>query len=127
MDFKSKEIVATVSEDMLAVNMKSGSLRVLATPAVVALMENAAALLADEITDDGITTVGTFISIDHLSPSPIGAEIKVTATLKKQENRMFMFDVQAYDNSGLIAKGTHNRCSVKSDSFQKKANDKFKQ
>lgn len=127
MELKSKEIIANVTEDMLAINMKSGSLRVLATPAVVALMENASSLLAQEIVDDGITTVGTFISIEHLSPSPIGAEIKVVATLKKQENRMFVFDLEAYDNSGLIAKGTHNRFSVKSESFQKKADEKFTQ
>ena len=41
-----------VEEENLACAMGSGSLAVLATPAVVALMENAAAALADEILAD---------------------------------------------------------------------------
>ena len=65
-----------VEEENLACAMGSGSLAVLATPAVVALMENAAAALADEIlADETLTTVGTMISIEHTSPTPIAAAI----------------------------------------------------
>lgn len=115
-----------VEEENLACAMGSGSLMVLATPAVVALMENAAAELAqNELGDDELTTVGTMISIEHTSPTPLGADLTAKAILKKVDGRMFYFDVEAYDNKGLIAKGTHTRCSVKADKFQKKADSKF--
>ncbi|MBR1483632.1 MAG: dihydrolipoamide acyltransferase [Ruminococcus sp.] len=116
----------TVTEAQLACAMGSGSLRVLATPAVVALMENAAAALADEILADcSLTTVGTAIAIEHTSPTPLGADITATATLTAQEGRLFHFDVTASDAKGEIAKGTHTRVSVKAEKFQEKANGKF--
>lgn len=115
-----------VEEENLACAMGSGSLMVLATPAVVALMENAAAELAqNELADDELTTVGTMISIEHTSPTPIAAEVTAKAILKKIDGRMFYFDVEAYDKKGLIAKGTHTRVSVKAEKFQDKADGKF--
>ena len=73
-----------VEEENLACAMGSGSLMVLATPAVVELMENAAAELAQNVLDnEELTTVGTMISIEHTSPTPIGAEVTATATLTK--------------------------------------------
>ena len=115
-----------VEEENLACAMGSGSLMVLATPAVVALMENAAAELAqNELADEALTTVGTMISIEHTSPTPIAAEVTAKAILKKIDGRMFYFDVEAYDKKGLIAKGTHTRVSVKAEKFQAKADGKF--
>ena len=115
-----------VEEENLACAMGSGSLMVLATPAVVALMENAASELAqNELADDELTTVGTMISIEHTSPTPIAAEVTAKAILTKVDGRMFYFDVEAYDKKGLIAKGTHTRVSVKAEKFQDKADGKF--
>ena len=118
-------IEKVVTEDMLAVNVGSGSLRVLATPTVVALMEEASTKLADTFLDAGLTTVGTMVEIQHISPSPIGAKIKVESKLISNDGRSFKFEVTAYDNAGMIANGTHNRVSVKSEKFQKKADEKF--
>ena len=118
-------IEKVVTEDMLAVNVGSGSLRVLATPTVVALMEEASTKLADTFLDEGLTTVGTMVEIQHISPSPIGAKIKVESKLISNDGRSFKFEVTAYDNAGMIANGTNNRVSVKSEKFQKKADEKF--
>lgn len=118
-------ITKTVTEDMLACSVGSGSLRVFATPMVVALMENAACELAQKGLEDIFTTVGTGISIDHTSPTPIGAEVSATATVTKIDGRMFYFDVIAEDKLGIVSKGTHTRVSVKSESFQRKADEKF--
>lgn len=116
---------ATVTEEMLACNAGSGSLRVLATPAVAALMENAACTLAQSRLEDIYTTVGTEISISHTSPTPVGAEITVTAVLEETEGRVFKFSLSAQDKNGIIATGNHTRVSVKSESFQRKADEKF--
>ena len=115
-----------IGEENLACAMGSGSLRVLATPAVVALMENAAASLAQEVLgDDSLTTVGTMISIEHTSPTSLGAEVTATATLLEQDGRIFRFEVTACDKKGEIARGTHTRVSVKAEKFQQKADGKF--
>ena len=126
MSEKSLTKTLKVEEENLACAMGSGSLMVLATPAVVALMENAAAELAQiELDNEELTTVGTMISIEHTSPTPISAEVTATATLTKTDGRMFYFDVVANDKKGEIAKGTHTRVSVKADKFQMKADEKF--
>lgn len=115
-----------VEEENLACSMVSGSLMVLATPAVVALMENAAAELAQKVLDnEELTTVGTMISIEHTSPTPVGAEVTATAVLKENDGRIFHFEVFASDKKGEIAKGTHTRVSVKAVKFQNKADSKF--
>lgn len=111
----------TVTEDMLAVNVGSGSLRVLATPTVAALFEGAAAALAQEVLEDIYTTVGSKITVEHLNPTPLGATVTVTAELTENEGRFFRFALEAYDEAGLIAKGTHERVSVKKESFLNKA------
>ena len=126
MTEKSITKTIKVEEENLACAMGSGSLMVLATPAVVALMENAAAELAQiELDNEELTTVGTMISIEHTSPTPMGAEVTATATLTKTDGRMFYFDVVANDKKGEIAKGTHTRVSVKAEKFQMKADEKF--
>lgn len=116
----------TVKKENLASIVGSGSLDVLATPAVAALMEGAAAELAQNVLDnDELTTVGTAISIEHTSPTPLGAEVEAEARLVKTEGRLFFFELTARDNAGEIAKGTHTRVSVKAEKFQKKADGKF--
>ncbi len=126
MSDKTNSVTTRVEEEQLACAMGSGRLFVLATPAVVALMECAAAELAQKIINsDEITTVGTQISIDHTSPTPLGAEVTATAELVKTDGRFFYFNVTACDNKGEIARGTHTRVSVKAVKFQAKADGKL--
>ena len=101
MSEKTLSKTIKVEEENLACAMGSGSLMVLATPAVVALMENASAELAQlELDNDELTTVGTMISIEHISPTPMGAEVTATATLIETDGRMFKFEVVAKDKKG---------------------------
>ena len=121
-----KQITMTVRDENLALHMGSGSLRVLATPAVVALMENAAASLSQVLLDNAeLTTVGTMIAIEHTSPTPLGAEVTAEARLVSEDGRTFQFEVSAFDKKGEIARGTHTRVSVKAEKFQAKADSKF--
>ena len=124
-EINTYSVTIKVEEENLAVSMGSGSLCVLATPCVVA-HDLAAAALADKVLDnDELTTVGTMISIEHTSPTPLGAEVTATAVLKSVDGRMFNFEVFAEDKKGEIARGTHTRVSVKSEKFQMKADSKF--
>ena len=116
----------TVTQEMLACAVKSGSLRVLATPVAAALAENAACTLAQEYVDEGCTTVGTDIHLAHLSPTPAGVKVWAEAELLKHQGREFPFSVTVFDEGGAVAKGTHTRFSVKADSFQQKADGKLR-
>lgn len=114
-----------VDESMLACTVGSGSLRVYATPMVVALIEKAASEMAQQLVADDCTTVGTKIAINHVSATPVGAKVWAQAKLTEIDGRRFVFEVSAYDEKGLIAEGEHERFSVRSESFQKKADSKL--
>lgn len=118
------EVTVTVTEEMTAAFMKSGSLPVLATPYMVALMESAASELCDKYIPEGISTVGTALDISHLAPTPVGARVTAAATLTAFDGRKASFDVEAYDGAGLIGKGTHERFTIKVESFMKKAQER---
>lgn len=102
----------TVKDTDTAITYGSGNLPVLATPCMVALMENAAMLcVASDIPEDS-TTVGGHISTSHLRPSKVGDEVKATATLTKIDGKKLYFNVTAEMNGVIIGEGTHLRFIV---------------
>lgn len=107
-----------VNENNTAEKMGSGDMPVFATPAMIALMENAAMLAAMEIVPKGKTTVGGFISASHLKPSKIGETVSATATLVKSEGKKLTFEIEAVDSkNALIGKSEHIRFIVDREKF----------
>ena len=119
-----KNLYDVVTKDKLACYVGSGSLAVYATPMVIALMEKVSAEIAQEFVCDGYTTVGTAVSVEHISATPENAQVHASATLTECDGRKFVFAVEAYDSFGLIAKGTHTRFAVKTEKFMAKTNAK---
>ena len=112
-----------VSENLTAQSMGSGDMPVLATPAMVAMMENTAMLLAQSLLTEGDTTVGSMINTTHLKPSAVDATIVITATLTSQEGRKLDFKIEAVDASNgntLIGQATHTRFVVGRERFLSK-------
>ncbi|MDE5763980.1 MAG: thioesterase family protein [Ruminococcus sp.] len=114
-----------VSENNLAVTMESGSLKVFATPAMVALMEKASCSCLSDYLDNGETTVGTEMNIKHTSATPQGMTVTAEAVLKSVNGREFTFEVTAYDTHGEIGKGTHKRFLVYAEKFTEKTYKKL--
>ena len=114
----------TVEERHLACNVGSGDLPVLATPMMMALMENAAMLCVAGDLDAGQTTVGGFISLSHLKPTPLGATVTATAELISVQGRKLTFKVHAEDGSGVIGEGEHLRFIVDGNGFMSKLTSK---
>ncbi len=110
----------TVNETNTAIALGSGDMPVFATPAMMALMENAAMLAVAAELPEGSTTVGGQIESSHLKPSPIGAEISATATLEKIDGRKLYFKVSASQDDTLIGEGTHLRFIVDREKFLSK-------
>ena len=102
-----------VTHDKLAEAVGSGDLGVLATPAMLALMENAAMMAVAGSLPEGCTTVGGQISSSHLMPTPPGASVTATARLTAVEGRKLSFDIEAHDGEGrLLGSGSHVRFIV---------------
>ncbi len=102
----------TVAEADTALAMGSGDLPVFATPAMVALMENAAMRAVAPELPEGTTTVGAEMNVVHIKPSGIGAEIVASAVVTAVEGRKIVFAVGARDAEGPIGEGTHVRFVV---------------
>ena len=110
----------TVSDALTAIQMGSGDMPVLATPAMMALMENAAMLaVADEL-PEGYTTVGGHIESSHLKPSKIGDKVSATAEVTKVDGKKIEFKVFASSGDTLLGEGTHLRLVVDRDRFMSK-------
>ena len=110
----------TVTDAVTAVRMGSGDMPVLATPAMMALMENAAMLaVADEL-PEGSTTVGGHIASSHLRPSKIGEVVRAVAEVTKVDGRKIEFNVSAYSGDVLLGEGTHLRFVVDRERFMSK-------
>ena len=106
-----------VTDENSAAAVGSGLLPVFATPAMVALMENAAMLAVAAGLPEGSTTVGAQMNTSHIKPSPMGEEITATATLEEAEGRKLTFKVVAHDSKGVIGEGTHIRFIVDKEKF----------
>ena len=115
---KKIEIDRIVEKEGLASAMKSGSLDVLATPQMIAWMEEAACLCLD--LEEGTTSVGTLMNVEHVKASPLGAKIRIIAKITKEEGRKICYEVEAFQNDTLIGKGVHERFIVFADKFLKK-------
>jgi predicted thioesterase len=103
-----------------AAALGSGDVNVLGTPKLVALFEQATVEALQGVLDDGQSSVGMRVQIDHLQPTPVGAEVVVEATLDKIEGRRLTFTVTASDSGGLVAAGKVTRVMIDVDKFMAK-------
>jgi predicted thioesterase len=113
----AREMTITVGENDTAAAVASGAVPTLATPRLIALMEQAAALAVQPALAEGQTTVGTQVEVRHLAATPIGMQVTVRAELVAIEGRRLRFRVQAHDAQELVAEGTHERTIVDRDRF----------
>lgn len=109
-----------VSEDNTALKLGSGDMEVFATPAMIALMENAAMNAVASHLDAGTTTVGTMMKSSHIKASALGANITAEAELVAVEGRRLSFTVKAWDDKGVIGEGEHERFVVDRERFLSK-------
>lgn len=102
----------------------SGLMDILATPAMIALAESTCMESVQGDLEQGMTTVGTKVDIEHLSPTPLGMTVTCKSKLIEIDRRRLVFHVELFDDKGLIGKGRHERFIVNADAFQQKANAK---
>ncbi|MCB1030574.1 MAG: thioesterase [Acidimicrobiales bacterium] len=102
--------------------MRSGDVPVLATPRLIALVEEAAVVAVAGNLSEGETTVGMRVQLDHLAPTAVGTTVSASAKLEKVEGRRLTFSVSVSDTRGLVAAGKITRVIVERDRFMEKCN-----
>ena len=112
----------TVTTANIAATMKSGSLAVFATPAMCALMEEAACAAVNPHLEADSGTVGISLNIPHDRATAMNDTVTATATLMSVEGRKLVFQVQAEDSKGTIGKGSHERFIINNEKFMAKVN-----
>ena len=106
-----QKIYHTQSKDS-AKSMGSGELEVLATPALVAFMENAAFTYLQKYLKNTETSVGSIITLEHLAASKIGSDIQVIIRQMTHRGRQYHFSLAAYEKEELVGKAEHTRVAV---------------
>ncbi len=115
-----------VTTDRSARSMGSGSLDVLATPAMIAGMENVCMKCVQSYLEEGCTTVGTKVDVSHISATPVGDTVTYKCILTEIDRKRLVFTVEAFDSAGKIGEGIHERFIVNAARFTEKANAKKK-
>jgi len=111
------EFSRTVAEEMSARHLGSGTVGVLATPAMISMMEGASMQCAQPYLEEGQTTVGYVVNIRHLAPTPIGATVRARATVSAISDRRITYQVAAHQGELKIGDGEHVRVIIDSGRF----------
>jgi len=94
---------------------------VLSTPAMIGMMEIAAAQAVQAELPVGAITVGTRIEVDHLKAVPEGTSVRATARLVEHKGRFMIFEVEASAGEHVIGRGRVYRAIVEPSKFHAKA------
>ncbi len=115
-----EEISFQVEPQQSAQHLGSGSLRVFATPMMIAAMEgNSHRLLAKHL-PEGYSSVGVLVNGRHLAPTPVGSTVRVRSEVLSVEGWKVLLKVQAWDETELIGDGQHERMVIDQVRFLKR-------
>lgn len=114
------EAYTTVSESETARKLGSGSLDVYATPAMIALMEQAAVTAVDSALESTHASVGIEINVRHIAATPIGEQITAMAEITHVDGKRVRLEVRAWDEQEMIGEGSHMRYIIDIDQFMER-------
>lgn len=113
-----------VVQENTAAAVGSGLVPVFATPSMIALMEQAASSSLLPRLEEGQGSVGTHIDVTHESATPIGLKVWAETEVTEVNGKQITFTVSAYDEAGLIGRGTHKRAIITVKRFLSKTEQK---
>ena len=110
-----KSIVVT--DEVTASKVGSGLLPVYATPSMIALMEGTCAESVQPYLAEGEGTVGVSVDIKHIAATPVGMTVRCESLLKEVNGKKLVFEVNVYDEKGLVGTGIHKRAIINNEEF----------
>jgi len=120
------EVEIVVQPPDTADAMGNKGVHVLATPRLVALLEDAAIAAVQSHLPPGAGTVGTRLDVKHLAATPVGMRVRARAVLRQVDGRRFVYDVEAHDDLEKVAEGTHERFQINQARFLERVAEKAK-
>lgn len=109
----------------LATALKTGTVNVLSTAILEALMEQASCNALDTTCSIcGQTSVAHSMKLKHKRPSALGAKITAFARVTDVDQDGVRLEVEAFDETGLVGQAIHKRVFVNKEIFEKKCFDK---
>lgn len=109
-----------VEQKDTAKSFGSGLANVYATPAMIALMENTAYKSIQAFLPNGLSSVGMQVNVSHKKASLPGAIITCKSTVTKIDGKKVFFEIEAFDEEGLIGTAEHIRFVIDSAKFEEK-------
>ena len=116
--FKQKH---TVKPQETALAVGSGSLEVFSTPSLSALMENTAIQALAPDLDEGETTVGAEMYVEHLKASKVGEILTAKAEVKAHEGRSIFITIEVKNECcDVVGRAKHTRVVVNPEKFMQR-------
>ncbi len=84
-------------------------LRVYSTPSMVKDVEYASLKLIQEHLDEGESSLGIRIAVDHLAPTPPGQWVEILLEVKSVEGRKVRVEAEVRDAIEVVGRGEHVR------------------
>lgn len=113
-----------VNQNLLAPVMKTGTVNVLSTAILSALMEEASCKAIDNANiSNGKASVGCEIDLKHKRPSALNAHVEAISKLTDVNKHGLFFDIEAFDETGLVGTAKHRRVFVDKSSFERKCEE----
>jgi len=116
----ARQEISRVEEEHSASHVGSGSLRVLATPWMIAYMESVSRALLAEHLPAGYTSVGVHVDVRHLAPTPVGAAVRTRAEVISVDGLKVSLAVEAWDEQEQVGAGQHLRVVIDEARFLKR-------
>jgi predicted thioesterase len=117
---QKRVVTGDIAIDFLGVE----AARVLATPAMIMLLEMTCRDSIVPLLDPGYDSVGTVVNVRHLAATPMGMEVIIKSEVIAVDDRKVTFKVEAFDSKEQIADGTHERYIVNVERFAKRLAEK---
>ena len=99
----------TVEETDTAEAVGSGSVKLLATPQMIAWMEQVAHGLLGKLLPAGMVDLGVEVFVRHFNPAEVGEKVTVEARVVQVMGSRVTFEVGAETKGVIVGRGTHVR------------------
>ncbi|MDX2037100.1 MAG: thioesterase family protein [Isosphaeraceae bacterium] len=97
---------------------------VLATPWLIAYLEYAARDAIAPCLEPHERSVGTFVEVEHLAPTPEGFTVTCRSRVIRVDGTIVTFQVEAHDGQETVARGIHRRRIIDTDRFRRRLEKK---
>ena len=114
---RSYQSQTRVEEWMTAEKAGNKGVDVLSTPMLLQLIEAAAIAVYGADLSEGDVTLGSYIDLTHLAPTPVGFIVRTEVEIIGVNGRRVNFAVAAFDEREKVAEGTHERYVIERAKF----------